>query len=87
MERQLALMTDLSNEVKKASDVGKYFDPATKEVASHGSLTRPSPPARSPYSVALKRDCIRPPAALQVACPDDDRVQSSARTRWRAAIA
>jgi glyoxylase-like metal-dependent hydrolase (beta-lactamase superfamily II) len=32
MEQQLAFMTDLSNEVKKASDSGKCFDPATKEV-------------------------------------------------------
>jgi glyoxylase-like metal-dependent hydrolase (beta-lactamase superfamily II) len=32
MEQQLAFMTDLSNEVKKASDAGKCFDPATKEV-------------------------------------------------------
>ena len=32
MEQQLAFMTELSNEVKKASDAGKCFDPATKEV-------------------------------------------------------
>lgn len=32
MEQQLAFMTDLSNEVKKASDAGKCFDPATKDV-------------------------------------------------------
>ena len=32
MEQQLAFMTDLSAEVKKASDEGKCFDPATKEV-------------------------------------------------------
>jgi glyoxylase-like metal-dependent hydrolase (beta-lactamase superfamily II) len=32
MEQQLAFMTDLSTEVKKASDAGKCFDPATKEV-------------------------------------------------------
>jgi glyoxylase-like metal-dependent hydrolase (beta-lactamase superfamily II) len=32
MEKQLAFMTDLSAEVKKASDAGKCFDPATKEV-------------------------------------------------------
>lgn len=32
MEDQLAFMTDLSAEVKKASDAGKCFDPATKEV-------------------------------------------------------
>jgi glyoxylase-like metal-dependent hydrolase (beta-lactamase superfamily II) len=32
MEQQLAFMSDLSNEVKKASDAGKCFDPATKEV-------------------------------------------------------
>jgi glyoxylase-like metal-dependent hydrolase (beta-lactamase superfamily II) len=32
MEKQLAFMTDLSTEVKKASDVGKCFDPAGKEV-------------------------------------------------------
>jgi glyoxylase-like metal-dependent hydrolase (beta-lactamase superfamily II) len=32
MEQQLAFMTDLSGEVKKASDAGKCFDPATKEV-------------------------------------------------------
>ena len=32
MEQQLAFMTDLSAEVKKASDAGKCFDPATKEV-------------------------------------------------------
>jgi glyoxylase-like metal-dependent hydrolase (beta-lactamase superfamily II) len=40
MEQQLAFMTDLSNEVKKASDAGKCFDPATKEVRlpQHGSL-------------------------------------------------
>ena len=40
MEQQLAFMTDLYNEVKKASDAGKCFDPATKEVRlpQHGSL-------------------------------------------------
>src|SRR3954452_9426050 len=32
MEQQLAFMTDLSAEVKKASDAGKCFDPASKEV-------------------------------------------------------
>ena len=32
MEQQLAFMTDLSAEVKKASDAGKCFDPATKDV-------------------------------------------------------
>ena len=32
MEQQLALMTDLSAEVKKASGEGKCFDPAVKEV-------------------------------------------------------
>jgi glyoxylase-like metal-dependent hydrolase (beta-lactamase superfamily II) len=32
MEKQLAFMTDLSAEVKKASDAGKCFDPAVKEV-------------------------------------------------------
>ena len=32
MEQQLAFMSDLSAEVKKASDAGKCFDPATKEV-------------------------------------------------------
>ncbi len=32
MEQQLAFMTDLSTEVKKASDAGKCFDPATREV-------------------------------------------------------
>jgi glyoxylase-like metal-dependent hydrolase (beta-lactamase superfamily II) len=32
MEQQLGFMTDLSTEVKKASDAGKCFDPATKEV-------------------------------------------------------
>ena len=32
MEEQIAFMTDLAGEVKKASDVGKCFDPATKEV-------------------------------------------------------
>lgn len=41
MEQQLAFMTDLSTEVKKASDAGKCFDPATKEVRlpQHGTLT------------------------------------------------
>jgi glyoxylase-like metal-dependent hydrolase (beta-lactamase superfamily II) len=32
MEQQLAFMTELSAEVKKASEAGKCFDPATKEV-------------------------------------------------------
>ena len=32
MEQQLAFMTDLSGEVKKASDAGKCFDPAVKDV-------------------------------------------------------
>ncbi|KFC70129.1 hypothetical protein FG93_03144 [Bosea sp. LC85] len=32
MEEQLAFMTELSAEVKKASDAGKCFDPATKDV-------------------------------------------------------
>jgi glyoxylase-like metal-dependent hydrolase (beta-lactamase superfamily II) len=32
MEQQLTFLTDLSTEVKKASDAGKCFDPATKEV-------------------------------------------------------
>jgi glyoxylase-like metal-dependent hydrolase (beta-lactamase superfamily II) len=32
MEQQLAFMSDLSTEVKKASGEGKCFDPATKEV-------------------------------------------------------
>lgn len=40
MEQQLTFMTDLSAEVKKASDAGKCFDPATKDVRlpQHGSL-------------------------------------------------
>jgi hypothetical protein len=40
MEQQLAFMSDLSAEVKKASDAGKCFDPATKEVRvpQHGTL-------------------------------------------------
>jgi glyoxylase-like metal-dependent hydrolase (beta-lactamase superfamily II) len=40
MEQQLAFMTELSAEVKKASDAGKCFDPATKEVRlpQYGSL-------------------------------------------------
>lgn len=32
MEQQIAFLTDLSGEVKKASAAGKCFDPATKEV-------------------------------------------------------
>jgi glyoxylase-like metal-dependent hydrolase (beta-lactamase superfamily II) len=32
MEQQIAFMTDLSNEVKKASDAGKCFSPADTEV-------------------------------------------------------
>lgn len=32
MEQQLAFMTELSAEVKKAADAGKCFDPATKDV-------------------------------------------------------
>jgi glyoxylase-like metal-dependent hydrolase (beta-lactamase superfamily II) len=32
MEQQLAFMTELSAEIKKAADAGKCFDPATKEV-------------------------------------------------------
>ncbi len=32
MEEQLAFLTDLSAEVKKASEAGKCFDPASKEV-------------------------------------------------------
>jgi glyoxylase-like metal-dependent hydrolase (beta-lactamase superfamily II) len=32
MEDQIAFMTDLAAEVKKASDAGKCFDPATKDV-------------------------------------------------------
>jgi glyoxylase-like metal-dependent hydrolase (beta-lactamase superfamily II) len=32
MEQQIAFMTDMAVEVKKASDAGKCFDPATKEV-------------------------------------------------------
>jgi glyoxylase-like metal-dependent hydrolase (beta-lactamase superfamily II) len=32
MEQQLAFMTELSAEVKKAADAGKCFDPASKEV-------------------------------------------------------
>lgn len=32
MEQQLALLTDLSTAVKKSSDEGKCFDPASKEV-------------------------------------------------------
>jgi glyoxylase-like metal-dependent hydrolase (beta-lactamase superfamily II) len=32
MEQQLAFMNDLADEVKKANDAGKCFDPATKEV-------------------------------------------------------
>ena len=41
MEKQLAFMTDLSAEVKKASDAGKCFDPAGKEVRlpQYGTLT------------------------------------------------
>jgi glyoxylase-like metal-dependent hydrolase (beta-lactamase superfamily II) len=41
MEQQLALMTDLSAEVKKASDEGKCFDPAVKDVRlpKYGTLT------------------------------------------------
>ena len=40
MEQQLAFMTDLSAEIKKAADAGKCFDPATKEVRlpQYGSL-------------------------------------------------
>ena len=32
MEQQIAFMTDMAAEVKKASDAGKCFDPATKDV-------------------------------------------------------
>ena len=32
MEEQLAFLIELSGEVKKASDAGKCFEPATKEV-------------------------------------------------------
>ena len=32
MEQQIAFLTDLAAEVKKASDAGKCFDPATKDV-------------------------------------------------------
>jgi glyoxylase-like metal-dependent hydrolase (beta-lactamase superfamily II) len=32
MEEQLAFLTDLSSDVKKASDAGKCFDPAVKDV-------------------------------------------------------
>jgi glyoxylase-like metal-dependent hydrolase (beta-lactamase superfamily II) len=41
MEQQLAFMTDLSAEIKKAADAGKCFDPATKEVRlpQYGSLS------------------------------------------------
>ncbi|MDP1869651.1 MAG: MBL fold metallo-hydrolase [Bradyrhizobium sp.] len=41
MEKQLAFMTDLSTEVKKAADAGKCFDPAGKEVRlpQYGTLT------------------------------------------------
>ena len=41
MEQQYAFMTELSAEVKKASDAGKCFDPATKEVRlpQYGTLT------------------------------------------------
>jgi glyoxylase-like metal-dependent hydrolase (beta-lactamase superfamily II) len=40
MEQQLAMLTDLSAEVKKASDAGKCFDPAVKEVRlpNYGTL-------------------------------------------------
>jgi len=41
MEQQFAFMTELSAEVKKASDAGKCFDPAGKEVRlpQYGTLT------------------------------------------------
>jgi glyoxylase-like metal-dependent hydrolase (beta-lactamase superfamily II) len=41
MEQQLAVLTDLSAEVKKASDEGKCFDPAVKDVRlpKYGTLT------------------------------------------------
>jgi hypothetical protein len=41
MEQQIAFMTDLAAEVKKASDGGKCFDPATKDVRlpKYGTLT------------------------------------------------
>jgi glyoxylase-like metal-dependent hydrolase (beta-lactamase superfamily II) len=41
MEQQIAFMTDLAAEVKKASDTGKCFDPATKDVRlpKYGTLT------------------------------------------------
>jgi glyoxylase-like metal-dependent hydrolase (beta-lactamase superfamily II) len=41
MEQQLAFMTDLSNEVKKASDAGKCFSPADTEVKlpNHATLS------------------------------------------------
>ncbi len=42
MEEQIAFMTDLAAEVKKASDAGKCFDPATKEVRvpKYGTLAQ-----------------------------------------------
>ncbi|HET7911581.1 MAG TPA: MBL fold metallo-hydrolase [Pseudolabrys sp.] len=41
MEQQIAFMTDMAAEVKKASDAGKCFDPATKDVRlpKYGTLT------------------------------------------------
>ncbi|MET0874511.1 MAG: MBL fold metallo-hydrolase [Pseudolabrys sp.] len=41
MEQQIAFMNDLAAEVKKASDAGKCFDPATKDVRlpKYGTLT------------------------------------------------
>ena len=32
MEERIAFMTEMAAEVKKASDAGKCFDPATKDV-------------------------------------------------------
>jgi len=58
MEQQLAFMTELSNEVKKASDAGKCFDPAVHEV-------------RPPQHATL---CGSRIAAPLVACPAPRRL-------------
>jgi hypothetical protein len=51
MEQQLAFMTALSDEVKKASDAGKCFSPADKEVALPQYSTMTGYEANLPWSI------------------------------------
>ena len=76
MEQQLAFMTDLSAEVKKASDAGKCFDPATKEVRAAA--------ARDAARLRAEHRVEHPPLVRLLGARDLTARAGEATVPWRA---